>query len=133
MPKPNTDISTQIEPNPKLEKRVRRRFTTEYKSRILQQADACVHGELGPLLRRENLYANQLVQWRREFAQSGTDGLQKSLPGPCPRLSGDEKHVLALEKQIEKLRAQLSFKDDCIALQKKALSMLDQLEAQSTT
>jgi transposase len=48
MPKPTIHIL----PNPKLEKRGRRSFTVEYKLSILQQADACQHGELGPLLRR---------------------------------------------------------------------------------
>ena len=42
-------LITQILPNPKLEKRGRRSFTVEYKLSILQQADACQHGELGPL------------------------------------------------------------------------------------
>jgi hypothetical protein len=47
MPKPMTHIL----PNLKLEKRGRRPFTVEYKLSVLQQADACQHGELGPLLR----------------------------------------------------------------------------------
>jgi len=41
MPKPMTHIL----PNPNLEKRGRRSFTVEYKLSILQQADACQHGE----------------------------------------------------------------------------------------
>ena len=35
----------------------RRRFTTEYKLRVLTEADACTKpGEIGALLRREELY-----------------------------------------------------------------------------
>src|SRR5690606_14794014 len=34
----------------------RRRFTAEYKERILEEVDACKHGELGALLRREGLH-----------------------------------------------------------------------------
>ncbi len=67
MPKPETTIDTKIIPSPALEKRTRRRFTTEYKLSIIRQADACQHGELGELLRREKLYSNQLSQWRREL------------------------------------------------------------------
>lgn len=52
MPKPITAVETKIMPDPKLEKRTRRIFTVEYKLSILQQADACKHGELGALLRR---------------------------------------------------------------------------------
>ena len=68
MPKPATPADPKVEPNPVLEKRSRRTFTTEYKLSIIQQADACQHGELGELLRREKLYSNQLQQWRRELS-----------------------------------------------------------------
>jgi len=71
MPKPATPADPKVEPNPALEKRSRRTFTTEYKLSIIQQADACQHGELGKLLRREKLYSNQLQQWRRELAEQG--------------------------------------------------------------
>ncbi|MGL5360687.1 MAG: hypothetical protein ACRDBI_13375 [Shewanella sp.] len=67
MPKSATTADPEIEPIPELEKRGRRVFTAQYKlSPPLQQADACQHGELGALLRREKLYSNQLQQWRRE-------------------------------------------------------------------
>lgn len=54
MPKPATPADPKVEPNPALEKRSRRTFTTEYKLSIIQQADACQHGELGELLRRKS-------------------------------------------------------------------------------
>ena len=38
---------------------------------IIAQADACKHGELVALLRREKLYSNQLSAWRQEFAEGG--------------------------------------------------------------
>ncbi len=50
-----------------LEKPVRRRFTVEYKTRILAEADACAEpGMLGELLRREGLYSSYLTTWRRQ-------------------------------------------------------------------
>ena len=39
----------------------RRRFTAEYKLKVLREADACKRGELGALLRREGLYSSHLV------------------------------------------------------------------------
>jgi transposase len=43
----------------------RRRFTVDYKLKILDQADACHQaGELGALLRREGLYSSSLALWR---------------------------------------------------------------------
>jgi len=73
----------QVKPNPKLEKRSRRTHSAEYKLRIVQEADACKHGEIGALLRREKLYSNQLADWRREYAENGLAGLSKSAPGPA--------------------------------------------------
>ena len=65
MPKIHPDRpNTQVTPEPALEKRTRREFNTEYKLRILSEADGCKHGELGALLRREKLYSSQLAGWR---------------------------------------------------------------------
>ena len=49
-------------PDPEvLERPQRRRFTAEYRTSILRQADACTRkGELGALLRREGLYSSLL-------------------------------------------------------------------------
>ncbi|QJA24660.1 hypothetical protein [Vreelandella piezotolerans] len=42
MPKPPTELPDhQVTPNPKLEKRTRRQFSTEYKLRILAEAPEC--------------------------------------------------------------------------------------------
>lgn len=84
MPKPPfNQESNQVTPKPELEKRTRRKFSMEYKLRILAEADACQHGDLGALLRRENLYSNQLRDWRAEFRKAGAEGLSKT--APCAR------------------------------------------------
>lgn len=132
MPK-NTTIDPQVKPLPELEKRSRRLFTTEYKLSIIQQADACKHGELGGLLRREKLYANQLAQWRREFSAEGVKGLQKSLPGPTPSKTPEQKRIEQLERENTRLRHQLEIKDSCIMLQKKAIALVEALEQESDT
>ena len=128
MPKPATIIDPKVKPNPALEKRTRRVFSTDYKLSILQQADACQHGELGKLLRREKLYSNQLSQWRREFAEHGVAGLEKSSPGPTPKKSAEQKRLEQLEKENARLRREIEVKDGCLMLQKKALALLDSLE-----
>ncbi len=71
MPKSAIAVDPMVKPDPSLEKRIRRVYTGDYKLSIIQQADACKHGELGALLRREKLYAGQLLQWRREMAEHG--------------------------------------------------------------
>ena len=50
-------------------KATRRRFSPEYKLRILPEANACGVGELGPLLRREGLHHSRLQLWRRQREQ----------------------------------------------------------------
>ncbi|MGB5599748.1 MAG: transposase [Thiothrix litoralis] len=128
MPKPDTRNTTEVQPDPKLEKRTRRIFTVEYKLSILQQADACKHGELGALLRREKLYSNQLSQWRREFATDGVEGLSKSQPGPKSNTTPEQKRIAQLEKENARLQQQLAVKNSCIDLQKKALALIEQAE-----
>lgn len=127
MPKPITqpDADNQVKPDPALEKRTRRTFNADYKLRIVQEANACQHGELGALLRREKLYHNQILQWRREFNQGGVESLSKSAPGPKPKHTPEQRRIAELEKKIQRLEHQLQLKDDCLELQKKALSMLD--------
>jgi len=128
MPKPVSDTSsTQITPEPALEKRTRRKFTTEYKLRIIAEADACQYGELGALLRRENLYSNQLSDWRHEYAARGVAGLAKSAPGPVASKTPDQRRIDQLEKENKRLAHKLDIANDCLDLQKKALAMLDRL------
>ena len=94
MPKPSSSIpKTQVKPEPALEKRTRRTYNAEYKMNIIAQADACKHGELGALLRREKLYSNQLSAWRRELVAGGIVGLQKTTPGPKPSKTPEQRHI----------------------------------------
>ena len=128
MPKSYTESrNTQVTPEPALEKRTRRQFTPEYKLRILAEAEACQHGELGAILRREKLYSNQLSQWRRQFADEGVAGLSKSAPGPASSKSPEQRRIEQLEKENGRLQGKLDVANDCLDLQKKALAMLDHL------
>jgi transposase-like protein len=120
---------TQVTPEPALEKRTRRQFKTEYKLRIIAEADACKHGELGALLRREKLYSGQLSEWRREYAEHGVAGLSKSAPGPAASRTPEQRRIDQLEKENSRLNRKLEIANDCLDLQKKALSMLDHLSS----
>ncbi len=49
------------------EKASRRRYSAEYKSRILDEGDRCDQlGQLGELLRREGLYSSLFSNWRKQ-------------------------------------------------------------------
>lgn len=115
----------QVLPVAQLEKRTRRRFYTEYKLRILAEADQCAHGESGQLLRRENRYSNQLRDWRKQLEAGGETALFKSTPGPKASKTPEQKRIEQLEKELAKTQHRLRVTEDCVDLQKKVLSMLD--------
>ena len=126
MPKPQSELpDNQVTPNPNLEKRTRRQCTTEYKLKILAEADTCQHGEIGKLLRQEKLFSSQLATWRRELAAGGADKLTKTTPGPKASKTPEQKRIVQLERDNERLQKKLAVTEDCVSLQKKALSMLD--------
>lgn len=126
MPKPASDLPiNEVSPAPELEKRTRRAFSTEYKLKVLAEADRCARGELGALLRREKLYSAQLQAWRRDFAEKGVEGLSKSAPGPKATKSPEQRRIEQLERENARLSRKLELANDCLSLQKKALSMLE--------
>lgn len=126
MPKQPSDLPEgQVTPKPELEKRTRRVFSSDYKLRILAEADACEHGQIGALLRREKLYSAQLQQWRRELQDGGIDKLAKTAPGPKAAKTSEQRRIEQLEKENARLMRKLQVTEDCVELQKKALSMLD--------
>src|SRR3990172_1593915 len=68
-----------------MSKPVRRRYTAEYKLRILRAAEACSgRGEIGALLRREGLYSSNLTQWRKQRERGELEGLSRKR-GPSPK------------------------------------------------
>ena len=129
MPKPidSSMPDAHVMPNPKLEKRTRRQFTTEYKLRVLAEAEQCKHGELGPLLRREKLYSNQLREWRTQLGEGGAQALSKTAPGPAARFTPEQRELEKLRRLNARLTRQLEIANGCLSLQKKALAMLDQM------
>jgi transposase-like protein len=110
------------EPDPEVrEQGTRRRFTAEYKLRILREADACKgSGELGRLLRREGLYSSHLSTWRRqqyELAKYGVVARKGSRKAADLRLEQLERENARLQRKLEQAEA-------VIQIQKKASELL---------
>ena len=84
-------------PDPELVERPRRRrFSAEYKLRVLHEAEASSRpGEIGALLRREGLYTSHLTAWRKQRDR----GALKALSRPRGRKPADPR-----EAQIGGLR-----------------------------
>ena len=72
------------------------------------------------------LYSNQRNAWRKELANGGEAALSKSAPGPKAAKTSEQKRIEQLEKELAKTQRKLRITEDCVDLQKKALSMLDQ-------
>jgi transposase-like protein len=82
----------------------RRRFSAEYKLRVLREADACTRpGEIGALLRREGLYTSHLAGWREQRDA----GALKALGRPRGRKPADrrEAELAALSRRAERAEA----------------------------
>lgn len=98
-------------------KAVRRRFSAEYKLRILEEAKACSSGELGALLRREGLYSSHLTTWRRQREAGQLAGLAPKKRGPKPNPEAEE--LKRLRKENERLQVRLQQAEAIIEAQKK--------------
>ena len=84
----------------------RRKFSAEYKRRILREADACRKpGEIGALLRREGLYSSLLSDWRRQREAGALAGLRAKKRGR--KAKPEARRVAELERENERLRREL--------------------------
>jgi len=121
-------VDERTAPSPEvLEKPVRRRFTVEYKTRILAEADACSEpGMLGELLRREGLYSSHLSTWRRQRNEGALAGLTPKRRGRKAKPKNPlADEVARLERENQRLKEQLRQAELIIGVQKKVSEMLN--------
>ena len=114
-------------PDPEVVPRAkRRRFSAEYKLRILEEVDACHEpGQIGALLRREGLYSSHLTTWRRQRVQGKQPGLSPKRRGR--KSSVDEALVNeldALKRENKHLENRLQQAETIIEVQKKLSGLL---------
>ena len=104
----------------------RRRFTAEYKRKVLAEADACTKpGEIGALLRREGLYSSHLVGWRRARVRGVLAGLAPKKRGPVAKaINPLVRKVAELEREILRLRRRADRAEALVELQKKVSELL---------
>ena len=106
-----------------VEKAKRRRFTPEYRLKIVRAAEACRgSGEIGALLRREGLFSSQLSTWRRQREEGALEGLRARKRGPKAKAA--DPRVKKLEQENARLVRKLKKADAIIAFQKKVHELL---------
>ena len=103
----------------------RRRFTVEYKRKIVKEADAAKPGQLGALLRREGLYSSHLTCWRAardrgELAPGATARKRGPLAtAPDPRdlqLAEQGRELARWQRRAERAEALVDVKKKLAAL-----------------
>ena len=114
---PDTEVS---------ERPTRRRFTAQYKQRIVRAADACTQpGEIGSLLRREGLYSSLLGTWRKQRDEREVSALAPQKRGrksePVNPLA---KQLAQVEREKRELERQLKKAHLLLDLQKKVSEIL---------
>ena len=119
--------ATEIMPDPKLEKRTRRRFSAAEKQRLLSEADALPHGEKGAWLRRNGLYGAQLSAWRKQYAEHGLDGLQPQASGRKP-LDSRDRQIERLQRDNARLHRRAEVAEQLIELQKKVFQLVENVQ-----
>ena len=110
---PTTEVS---------EKPVRRRFTVEYKLRILAETDGCAEpGQIGEVLRREGLYSSHLSNWRKQRDQGVLAGLTPKRRGrKAKRKNPLAEENARLQRENRRLEEKLRQAELIIDVQKKS-------------
>lgn len=117
--------SAAAPPDPEvLDKPIRRRFASEYKLRIVEEADRCTKpGEIGRLLRREGLYTSHLTSWRKAARTGSLKALSKKRGHKAERNPLEEK-VRKLEREVDRLEKKLHKAHLIIDVQGKVAGLL---------
>jgi transposase len=104
----------------------RRRFTAEYKRKVLQEADACTEsGQVGALLRREGLYSSHLTTWRQARERGELEGLSPKKRGPAAQeINPLAKELAAERREVARLKAENAKLQIICDVQKKVSQLL---------
>ncbi len=109
------------QPNPEVQaKPKRRRFTAEYKKRIVIESEQCQYGELGSLLRREGLTYAQIGKWRKADAEGTLNKKRGPIANP------KRADLRRLEAENARLKRQLEHAEAIIDAQKKLARLLEE-------
>ena len=118
-PHPNPEVVAQAQ---------RRRFTAEYKLRILAEADqAKGAGGIGALLRREGLYSSLLTDWRRERNAANLQAFAPQKRGPKSQHNPLAAEVEQLRRENQRLAEELRKAEIVIDIQKKVAALFGQI------
>jgi len=124
----NRPIAGSEDPAPRP---TRRRFSAEYKLRIVAEYDAAPTGEKGAILRRERLYHSHIIEWRAARDAGAMATLVDKRTSPArPKRAAEQAELERLRKKVARLEKEGAQKDAAVELLGKAHALL-QLLSQS--
>lgn len=125
-----TDV--EVQPDARLERRTRRRFSGAEKRRLLTECAQLAHGEQGAWLRRNGLYAAQLSQWRQQLSVGGSNGLEPRSPGRKPKQAAVAE-LERLRRENARLLRRAEIAEQLVELQKKLCRLVEDAQHVSTS
>jgi transposase-like protein len=114
-------------PNPEVpEQPQRRKFTADYKRRILAEIDSATgQGQVGAILRREGLYSSHITTWRKAREMAERIALEPKKRGPKSKPKDPVQiENTKLRRENAKLQTKLRKAELMIEIQKKVHEML---------
>lgn len=108
-----------------------RRYSAEYKQRILEEYEQCDRAGKGALLRREGLYNQLISEWRKQRDSGAQQALGRSVGRP--KADPRDRQIAKLEAEKAQLEAELAKTRQVVEVQGKLSALLDQLATSSTT
>ena len=109
----------------------RRRFSAEYKAKILAEYEAAPDGEKESVLRREGLYSSQITEWRQARDVGVRSGLE---PGARkPKRSATEVELEKLKAKQKRTEAELARTRMALDIMGKASALLESLAESADT
>jgi transposase len=107
-------------------KATRRRFTVEYKRKIVREADACkTAGAIGALLRRKGLYSSHLTTWRAARERGELAWPTSKKRGPATQVvDARDKRIAELERETTRWRTRAERAEALIEVQKHIAALL---------
>ena len=101
----------------------KRRFTAQYKIKVLNEAEKLTPVERGAYLRKRGLYSSHLSRWRNQAAKGLLSALSK-VPGRKSTKDPKDEQITQLTKQNQKLETKLKQAEIIIDIQKKVAELL---------
>ena len=121
------------EPDPEVPPRARpaKRYSAQYKLRILAEYETLDKAGKGALLRREGLYTSLISEWRKQRDRGALEALGQ--PRGRKPVDPAEREAARLRAENERLSAELGKARRVIEVQGKLSALLEELTADSAT